>query len=165
MELTLNTNKEGYSKALKKQAGLCIPILEDGEAIWDSDFIEFVKAMKTLLQTIPGAKALAANQCWSPDLDIDLPAVFVMRFDNEVHEFINTMVKGTGKSLKEDESCISFPNKIKYKRRHKNAVVAFQTLKDIGKQLVTKLGGLDARALQHEIDHLHGKTLFPIKTK
>lgn len=166
MELKINTSKEEYPEALITKANLCIPSIDDkGIASWDKKLIEFVQGMKDLLASMPAAKALAANQGWSPEIGIPIPNLFVMKIDDYIQEFINPMAKGTGKSIKMFEGCMSFPEKQHNKRRHKNVTILFQTLEDPSKQPAIKFSGLDARAAQHEVDHLRGKCLFKLKTK
>ena len=174
MKLELNTTSSKYSDVLKMNAYPCMPLIVetegvkgDPEHIWDSTLIEFIDSMLGFLKSTPSAIALSSNQLWNPTLGLDtLPSVFVMKVSNtEIQEFINPMVKGTGRSLKEAEGCMSFNKKSKQKRRHKNALVIFNTLSHIDEQAAIKFSGNLSRAVQHEIDHLRGKTLFKFKPK
>jgi len=166
MKLDLNTNFSEFSDILLRPAKICLPILEDEKMHWPDKLVKFIESMKDVLSNISEAKALAANQVWRPNLGFPLYNVFVMKFREGIYEFINPLVKGTGKSLKEEEGCLSFPNhRGKLKRRHKNAVVVYHALTEPEKQFVIKFGRLEARAVQHEFDHLRGKTLYHLKPK
>ncbi len=160
MILELNKSDSGV---LGLKSSTCIPILDDGVASWEEDLVSFVMDMKETLASISGGSGLASNQVWEGEMTIQLPSVFAILIDNRIIECINPIVKNTGRSFKNEEACLSFPGRTKPKRRHKNSTLIFQTLEEPGQQVSIKVTGMLARTIQHEIDHLNGKTLFPLR--
>ncbi len=55
------------------------------------------------------------------------------------------------------EGCLSAPKIFPPVKRHKKVVVEFQNLK--GDRVVLEMTDIDARIIQHELDHLAGKTV------
>ena len=137
--------------------------IRDGKAVWDEALIQFVKLMREALKSKENGIALAANQIWS-DPNAPCPRVFVMWNEDhtEVEEYINTTVKGTGKTLKLEEACLSFVGFVTRKSRAKNATVTYQTLDAPELIHTVKYSGLLSQAVQHEVDHLDGKTIKKI---
>ncbi len=54
----------------------------------------------------------------------------------------------------DEEGCLSLPKQFAKVWRAKDVIVKFKDLK--GKSMQLKLTGLDARVVQHELDHLNG---------
>ena len=77
----------------------------------------------------------------------------------EVHDFmplvlINPEVKAVGKTVAGPEGCLSFPEIFADITRPESVDVTALNAK--GKPIHFRCGGLLARAVQHETDHLHG---------
>jgi peptide deformylase len=77
----------------------------------------------------------------------------------EVHSFmplvlINPQVKAVGKIVAGPEGCLSFPEIFAEVARPDTVDVT--AMNQEGKQFEFRCGGLLARAVQHETDHLHG---------
>lgn len=72
---------------------------------------------------------------------------------------INPVIKNVSKitSLLQ-EGCLSIPDTLVYVVRHEEITVEFTTIK--GKRQQKKFTGMNARILQHEIDHLNGKLII-----
>ena len=133
----------------------------DGKLSWSKDLVVFIELMKASLKSNENGIALAANQIWS-DPKAPCPRVFVMWDEDhtKIEEYINPTVKGTGKTLKLEEACLSFVGFVTRKSRAKNATVTYQTLDSPELLHTVKYSGLLSQAVQHEVDHLDGK---PIK--
>ena len=56
------------------------------------------------------------------------------------------------------EGCLSFPGLLKQVPRSRQVTVQYQT--PFGETRTRSLSGFEARCIQHEIDHLNGKTIF-----
>jgi len=85
--------------------------------------------------------------------------LIVIRFGDDFQEIINPVItKRYGGQSTQVESCLSFLNQnTKVKRYRRVKVEGF----DLDWQPVhLKLCGLDARCVQHEVDHLNGITIF-----
>jgi peptide deformylase len=77
----------------------------------------------------------------------------------DVHEFmplvlINPEVKPVGQPVKGSEGCLSFPEV--YGDITRPETVDVVALNEKGKRIEFRCGGLLARAVQHELDHLNG---------
>jgi peptide deformylase len=55
---------------------------------------------------------------------------------------------------KEYEGCLSLPNKEYLVKRHNNITIKYQNTH--GETITEKFTGLEARIIQHELDHLNG---------
>lgn len=74
---------------------------------------------------------------------------------------INPIIKSHSKEINfADEGCLSIQNGKIYHDipRYNSIVVEYTSVK--GKQVNVKLSGMDARVVQHEIDHLNGKLII-----
>jgi peptide deformylase len=82
----------------------------------------------------------------------------VIEIEYEVFVLINPQIKKlSGDNVVSEEGCLSFPGKfLPVERADRIKVSAFDTN---GKKQIIRARGLLARAIQHEVDHLHG-TLF-----
>ena len=68
--------------------------------------------------------------------------------------FCNPMITLTRKREDADEGCLSFPNVYGAVRRSLRIQMDYEDLH--GKRMSIQAGGLLARAIQHEVDHLQG---------
>lgn len=118
---------------------------------------EILKDMYDTLSVVNGI-GLSANQ-----IGIDMQIAIINYYDKEKNKTYNfvminpQIVKAEGEVI-DDEGCLSFPGLfLKIKRSEK---VQVQALNEKGIPIVIKGEGLLARALQHEIDHLNGITIY-----
>src|ERR1051325_60102 len=86
----------------------------------------------------------------------------------DVHEFmpvvlINPEIKPVGKPVAGPEGCLSFPEI--FAEITRPDVVDVKAMNQEGKQIEFRCGGLLARAVQHETDHLHGILFIDRMTK
>lgn len=73
--------------------------------------------------------------------------------------FLNPIItKKSGKSIVEEEGCLSLPGMFVRVKRPENIELVCQTPE--GKTVNISAGGLTARIFQHEIDHLNGKLII-----
>jgi peptide deformylase len=147
-------------KILKAKA---VPV--DHPADWE----EFVKNLiETANSLQPDCMGLSANQIWegSPET---IPAICIiswkgiMSVENPDQEYAwnvlyNPTGVGSGPNIKQPEGCLSFPGKVKMKRRKKNYTITWAS--EHGVPATVKTTGLLARVAQHEIDHLNGILLW-----
>ncbi len=81
--------------------------------------------------------------------------IFVIEIDHEVMIFINPEIqKLSGKDVRTEEGCLSFPGKYLPIIRPNKVKVKFTDA--TGQKQIMKASGLLARAIQHENDHLDG---------
>lgn len=87
--------------------------------------------------------------------------VVVCYFNNGTdHELIVDMINPeildhSDEIITEEEGCLSLPGKFDAVARYTALTVKYRDRK--GKEYVLKLSGLNARIVQHEVDHLDGK--------
>lgn len=109
---------------------------------------ELLDDLTDTMRAAPGV-GLAA-----PQLGVALQAC-VIEIGDTVHELVNPRIvrmDGTDNDL---EGCLSIPGYVAYVDRHEKVGVVAQNR--FGKKIKVAGTGLLSRALQHEIDHLHGK--------
>lgn len=86
----------------------------------------------------------------------------------DVHEFmplvlINPEIKAVGKPVAGPEGCLSFPEI--FAEITRPDIVDVKAMNQDGEQFEFRCGGLLARAVQHETDHLHGILFIDRMTK
>ncbi len=90
----------------------------------------------------------------APQLGVALQAC-VVEVEGHLHELINpTIVRATGED-RDLEGCLSIPGYTAYVTRKEHIWVVAQNR--FGRRIKVAGTGLLSRAMQHEIDHLHGK--------
>ena len=112
------------------------------------------KLLVDLLDTVKDAKGagLAAPQIG------ETLCVTVARLGGTFTALINPKVIWTSDdSVRGEEGCLSLPDVWLYIPRASAVIIRFQDEK--GKEQERKLTDWDARVVQHEIDHLHGKLI------
>ena len=112
-----------------------------------SDTRELIATMTRLLRE-RGGLGLAANQVGA------LERVILVLLDYAIVPLINpTIVRATGEEVS-DEGCLSLPSLYAMVRRHESVTVRAKN--PSGAVVKISAEGLEARTLQHEIDHLDG---------
>jgi peptide deformylase len=117
---------------------------------FDEDLGRLVERMKALMQDANGV-GLAANQAGV------LRRVFVFRKgeEDELVAAINPrIVDPSAERESDDEGCLSLQRVLVPVERHCSLTLEAQDVE--GKPLRLQLTGLDARVVQHELDHLDG---------
>ena len=157
----------------------CVPFLqtltssiseEHSNSIWTQDIIDLVQDLKDTAESLENCAGLASNHIW--DLkDGPPPAVFVLKFtwagtvNNPItqwFEFINPIVKTTGKTIKLSEGCFSLPGYTNARvKREANVIITYQTLASLETNTLKLMSkdNFGAIAAQHEYDHLKGKLI------
>jgi peptide deformylase len=98
----------------------------------------------------------------APQVGLSLRLI-VIALDNKLTAFINPKItKFSWRKEVDEEGCLSVPGKFGPVKRSK--VIKVETFDEQGKLLKFKAGGLFARVIQHEVDHLDG-ILFIDKAK
>ena len=120
----------------------------------DGELRRMVREMFALMYEFKGI-GLAANQ-------VDLPyRLFVMNVKSdpaakeEEHVFINPVLSHPKGSAEDREGCLSFPELYGTVRRPEKITVSAYNM--AGEEIRWDVGGLHARVVQHESDHLDGK--------
>lgn len=127
---------------------------------WNKNVLELVQDLKDTANFLGDSCAgLASNQIW--DKDTSPLSIFVVRFGHEFKEFINPIIKTSGKTIKTKESCFSVPNTTKSIKREVNVTITYQTANSIEPITIkyTLKNNDPVIAIQHEFDHLRGKVI------
>lgn len=139
---------------------------------WLPHILELIQDLRDTAENIAeNCLGLASNQIWiaenyGQEPNTPPPAVFIMRWPDSTvvrkwdwKAIINPLIQPTGKTLKKEESCLSFPGKLVTKKRGKNVFMAYQSQESY--QVITihlrEMQGNFSQIVQHEMDHLMGK--------
>lgn len=120
----------------------------------DRKLLQFIEDMKVTMEKEKGI-GLAA-----PQVGIN-SRVVVCKFNHDSdHELIVAMVNPhithrSQEMVLNEEGCLSLPKQFDAIARHEALTVKYLDSK--GKENVLKLKGLNARIVQHEVDHIDGK--------
>jgi peptide deformylase len=93
-------------------------------------------------------------------IQIGVPArCFIAKIHGRIYPFINPVItRSYGSYLGEEEGCLSIPGEVCYVRRW--GMVDVKPLQWTGKESqIATFNGLDARIIQHEMDHLDGRLM------
>ncbi|MGC8633915.1 MAG: peptide deformylase [Candidatus Limnocylindrales bacterium] len=90
----------------------------------------------------------------APQLGVALQAC-VVEVDGNLHELVNPRIVRAVGDERDLEGCLSIPGFAAYVTRHERVWVVAQNR--LGRKIKVAGSGLLSRAMQHEIDHLHGK--------
>jgi peptide deformylase len=122
--------------------------------VFDDTSAEFLERLvKVMMKTVidSGGIGLAA-----PQVGISKRVIIIKRrAHSDFLVMINpSIIRRVGKLVACEEGCLSVPGKAVLKKRHASVLVAYQTVD--GKHLTKTFDNVDARCVQHEIDHLDG---------
>ena len=121
---------------------VCEPVA-DGE-----DMSGIIRDMMHILVNSKTGVGLAAPQAGH------LKRIILVRTSGGIIPMVNPEIKEhSGDSINKRESCLSYPGKSKYIHRH---VIVLVACSNYGKAYYSNM---EARIIQHEIDHLNGKCL------
>ena len=118
---------------------------------FSQDLSKIFNEMTSLMRVCDGV-GLAANQA---GLGINL---VVIEFQEEIYKLINPRIIKREGSLKFTEGCLSFPEVEVQIKRSAGVWVSYQDLQGCSHEL--KAQGVLAVILQHEVDHIQGKTII-----
>lgn len=117
---------------------------------------KFTKFFENMRETMHHANGIGLA---APQVGVNERAVVCYFNHGSDHELIVDMmnpeiVERSDEMLVEEEGCLSLPGKFDKVARHASLTVKYQDMK--GHEHVLKLKGLNARIVQHEVDHLEG---------
>ena len=116
---------------------------------FDDNIVRIVKQMFKRMHKWQGI-GLAANQVGIPF------RIFVMKVGKHKYACINPkMTRWSAEVKLGEEGCLSVPNRRANIYRRKSIVIEYYT--EYGKKMSRGFEGLEARCVQHEMDHLEGK--------
>lgn len=150
-------------KKITRAPILCVyphPLL-DSKAKEVTSFDETLEKKIELLKGVMGichGVGIAASQCFLPD------AIFLTNIDNSVRVFINPVIESKdGHFIAMDEGCLSLPDFNIAVTRNSKVILKFQN--KTGEVFVEEFTDFPAVVIQHEMDHLNGKTILDNASK
>ena len=134
-------------------------LYEKTDPVYHTEGLKIAKKLHLIAISYKNCVGLAHNQIGGNK------SVFVAKIDNKWRYFINPMIVSTSsESHTLSESCMSFPNKYSKVKRYLEIELYHQVKarNDIkGNAFITeRFEGFNAIVIQHEIQHLGGKTIF-----
>ena len=146
---------QGFNTPVGKACLDNLPIEGEHFQEWVDNLVDTLVSVKEL------AAGLAMNQIWdeSEQCEYRIFACFLPEMaDPEV--FINPVGQGSGATLSGWESCMSFEGKSPRKRKRSKNYTILYTRVD-GEENNFKIALSYGRVIQHEMDHLDGKSIYP----
>ena len=133
--------------------------------VWKAEVLEALEDLKDTAESLKEKCAgLTCCQIWDKD---EAPlSIFIVNLGNEKEtrwqEFINPVVKTSGRTVKLKEKCLSVGNVGYNTKRESNVTITYNVLGSV-EPITTKLYGSVSFlpiVLQHEYDHINGKLIF-----
>lgn len=125
--------------------------------IFDETLLKKIELLKGVMGICRGV-GIAANQCFLQD------SIFVTNYDNNIRVFINPVIESVGGHfIAMDEGCLSLPDFIIGVTRNSQVTLKYQNEK--GEIFVEEFNDFPAVVIQHEMDHLNGKTILDNASK
>ena len=122
----------------------------------DDEVRSFISDLEETLSSLPGCVGIAAPQVGRLERIIIIDVSSKPHHKNHGHlVLINPIVTFKEGNSVGREGCLSVPDYTGKVSRSKNIEVRAQN--ELGSHVMYKMVGYEARALQHEIDHLDGK--------
>jgi peptide deformylase len=122
----------------------------------DDEVRSFVSDLEETLSSLPGCVGVAAPQVGRFERILIVDVSSRPHHKNHGHlVLINPVVTFKEGDVVGREGCLSVPDYTGNVSRSKNIEVTAQN--ELGSHVMYKMVGYEARALQHEIDHLDGK--------
>ncbi len=120
---------------------------------FNSELKSFVKAMKVAMEKAKGL-GIAAPQV-GKNIRVFLTTLNFRKKDEILVAMVNPVIEKFSEEKEiDEEGCLSLPNRYGKVERSKSVKVKFQDLD--GNWQKMELEGLNARVVQHELDHLNG---------
>lgn len=120
---------------------------------FDAGLKKFIKEMKEAMFAAKGI-GIAAPQV-GKNIRVFLAVFEIGKKDERIVPMINPEILEFSKEmLVAEEGCLSLPGIYGKVKRHKSVKLAYQGVD--GEKLLIDLKGMNARVVQHELDHLNG---------
>ncbi len=122
----------------------------------DDEIRSFISDLEETLSSLPGCVGIAAPQVGRLERIIIIDVSSRQHHKNHGHRvLINPLITFKEGDVVGREGCLSVPDYTGKVSRSKNIAVTAQN--ELGTHVKYEMVGYEARALQHEIDHLDGK--------
>lgn len=121
------------------------------------ELVEIAKEMYSTMKAAGGI-GLAANQ-----VGLDISLIVLEDNGKPLILFNPTILKRSPRSEYSSEACLSFPNVIRMIKRTTEVTVKYRD--ETGRMQYLVLRGLQARCIEHEYDHLQGKTFLDLEQR
>ncbi len=128
----------------------------DRDEIENKDFQQFLKDLLHTARTSEEQVGIESGGISAPQVGVSKRVVYILNYDTgEFELLINPVVQSIGSKRDIDiEGCLSIPNIEKNVERYKKIKIKY--IDNEGKKVNRRFTGLNARVIQHEVDHLDG---------
>ena len=123
----------------------------------ESKKVRDFKEAKGILTDLESTLKNLGSGLSAPQIGID-KRVFIAKISGKYEHFINPEILNSKGYKITIESCLSFPKLIMPKIRKQEIEIKYQTI--CGEEKIKTYKKSNATVLQHEIDHLKGKTIL-----
>lgn len=124
---------------------------------WDPSIEKLIQDMIETMYDHPGAVGLAAPQVGSP-VRIVVIDISAKTTRDQLKVLVNPVIVQQSRNKLVREGCLSFPEYLANIKRSLRATV--ECLNAVGEPVIHSVEGLEAIAIQHELDHLEGVLLI-----
>ncbi len=122
----------------------------------DHRFMDLAREVEMLAIKHQGY-AVAATQAGIPLRFFVFQEYYARKFGFPSRLIVNPLIAESSGNLRMEESCLSLPEFKAWLDRPEQVTVRYRTLERPNEETFTKVNGIAARVVQHEIDHLDGK--------
>lgn len=128
----------------------------DREEIGNTNFQQFLEDLLHTARTSEEQVGIESGGISAPQVGVSKRITYILNYDTDDFEvLINPVVQNIGKKTDTDiEGCLSVPNVEKNVERYKKIKVKY--IDKEGNTVNRRFSGLNARVVQHEVDHLDG---------
>jgi peptide deformylase len=143
-----------YPHPVLRSASVPVPV---NTPQWHTEMVPLIQDLKDTLYAFPGAVGLAAPQTGNA-VRIILIDVTASSTQDGLRVLVNPEIVSQSRTKWVREGCLSFPEYLANTRRATRVTVA--AYNEAGDPIEFAADGLEAIAIQHELDHLDGVLLI-----
>lgn len=158
-QLKIFTIEDPKEEKFLREISKDVPI----EEVKSEEFQDFLKELLHTAKTSEEQVGVESGGISAPQVGVDKRVSYILNYDtNEFEVLINPVVQNIGNKKDIDvEGCLSVPNLEKNVERFRKIKVKY--IDKEGHRVNRRFSGINARVVQHEVDHLDG-VLFIDKT-
>jgi peptide deformylase len=151
-QLKIYTIQDPKEEKVLREISKDVPL----EEIQTTEFKEFLENLLHTAKTSEEQVGVESGGISAPQVGVSKRVSYILNYDtNEFEVLINPLVQNIGNKTDIDiEGCLSIPNVEENVERFRKIKVKY--IDKEGKKVNRRFSGLNARVVQHEIDHLDG---------
>lgn len=151
-QLKIYTIQDPKEEKVLREISKDVPL----EEIQTTEFKEFLENLLHTAKTSEEQVGVESGGISAPQVGVSKRVSYILNYDtNEFEVLINPLVQNIGNKTDIDiEGCLSIPNVEENVERFRKIKVKY--IDKEGKKVNRRFSGLNARVVQHEVDHLDG---------